>query len=83
MVDKMRMRSEQKMTLGELRASGVRSVIAYCSDYRCSHWTRINAERWPDHVRLSDLEEQFVCKACGNRAADVRPDFERERLSQE
>jgi hypothetical protein len=25
--------------------------------------------------RLSDLEPQFTCSACGKRGADVRPDF--------
>jgi hypothetical protein len=29
----------------------------------------------PDEVRLSDIEPQFVCNACGRRGADVRPDF--------
>jgi hypothetical protein len=24
---------------------------------------------------VSDLEGQFVCKACGKKRADVRPDF--------
>jgi hypothetical protein len=28
---------------------------------------------WPDNVRLSDLEERFVCTVCGPRGADVRP----------
>ena len=28
-----------------------------------------------DDLRLSDIEDQFVCKACGKRGADVRPDF--------
>jgi hypothetical protein len=31
-------------------------------------------------VRLSDLEPQFVCKICGHRGADVRPDFDWDRL---
>ena len=26
-----------KITIGELRASGVRDVLIYCRDYRCSH----------------------------------------------
>ena len=26
-------------------------------------------------VRLSDIEDRFVCKACGKRGADVQPDF--------
>ncbi|WP_426433702.1 hypothetical protein [Bradyrhizobium genosp. P] len=33
------------------------------------------ADRWPDDVRLSDLELRFVCRACGNPGADVRPNF--------
>jgi hypothetical protein len=32
---------------------------------------------WPDHDRLSDLEAQFVCKACGKRGVDFPPDFGR------
>jgi hypothetical protein len=49
--------------------------LIYCSDYKCSHSTAITADQWPDHVRLSDLEARFVCKACGKKGADVRPDF--------
>ena len=64
-----------KITFAEMRAAGVRGVLIYCSDYKCSHSTAISADLWPDHVRLSDLEARFVCKACGKRGADVRPDF--------
>jgi hypothetical protein len=39
-----------------MRASGVRDLLIYCSDYHCSHWTAISSDRWPDDVRLSDLE---------------------------
>jgi len=35
----------------------------------------ISADRWPDHVRLSDIEPGFVCTACGKRGAEVRPKF--------
>jgi hypothetical protein len=65
----------QKITFGEMRASGVRCVIVYCSDYMCSHAIPMDAANWPDTVRLSDIEDHFVCKACGRRGADVRPDF--------
>jgi hypothetical protein len=34
-----------------MRESGVRDVLIYCAD------------RWPDHVRLSDIEPGFVCTA--------------------
>jgi len=66
---------QQKITFGEMRSSGVRGVLIYCSDYRCSHSTAMDSNRWPDDVRLSDIESLFTCKACGRRGADVRPDW--------
>jgi len=69
------MNRKEEITLGQMRASGVYSLIVYCSDRRCLHWTRVSADRCPDYVALPDLESQFVCQLCGNRGADVRPDF--------
>ena len=63
-------------TLGEMRALGVRGLLVYCADYNCSHGIRMSADRWPDNVRLSDLEPLFVCQACGRKGADIRPDFD-------
>lgn len=54
---------------------GVRDVMVYCQDYRCSHNVAMPADHWPDHVRLSDIEPRFICEACGRRGANVRPDF--------
>jgi hypothetical protein len=67
---------QQKITFREMRASGIRNLLIYCSDYHCSHWTAISGDRWPDGVRLSDLEPRFTCQACGRRGADVRPDWQ-------
>ena len=53
----------------------VRGVLIYCSDYKCSHHIAISADQWSDDVRLSDIEDRFICKACGKRGADVRPNF--------
>jgi hypothetical protein len=64
-----------KITFAEMRDSGVRAILLYCTDYRCSHSTALTADHWPDDLRLSDIEPQFVCKACGKRGADVRPNF--------
>ena len=64
-----------KITFAEMRDMGVRGILIYCSDCHCSHSIAISGDRWPDDVRLSDLESRFVCKACGKRGADVRPDF--------
>ncbi|WP_245321750.1 hypothetical protein [Bradyrhizobium sp. LTSPM299] len=54
---------------------GVRGVLIYCADYKCSHSIALMADRWDDDVRLSHLEPRFVCGACGNRGADMRPNF--------
>jgi hypothetical protein len=64
------------LTFGEMRASGVRGLLIYCADYHCSRSVTRSADQWLDDVRLSDLEARFVCKACGKRAADARPDFD-------
>jgi hypothetical protein len=64
---------QQKITLGEMRASGVRGVLIYCADYRCSHSTPIVGDRWPDDIRLSDIEPRFTCRSCGHRAPQQEP----------
>jgi hypothetical protein len=66
---------QKKITFAEMRAAGVHGLLIYCSDYGCSHWTAISADGWPDDIRLSDLEPRFICQACGQRGADVRPNF--------
>jgi hypothetical protein len=73
-------RRPTKITFVEMRESGVRGLPIYCADYRCSRSLAISGDRWPDPVRLSDIEPQFVCKACGKRGADVRPHFALARM---
>jgi hypothetical protein len=70
----------QKITFAELRDMGLRGILIYCADYRCSHSMAVNADRWPDDVRPSDIEPRFVCGACGKRGADVRPDFNWDKM---
>ena len=36
-------------------------------DYHCSHSIAISGDRWPDDLRLSDVEGQFARRACGFR----------------
>jgi hypothetical protein len=66
----------QKITFGEMREGGVRSVVISCQDYRCGHSTTALADGWSDDARLSDLELRFVCQVCGRRGADIRPNFD-------
>jgi hypothetical protein len=63
-----------KITFGEMREMGLRGVLVYC---HCGHHVALDADGWPDEVRLSDLEPRFVCQGCSARGADVRPDFDR------
>jgi hypothetical protein len=50
-----------KITFVEMRESGAREVIIYCRDHCCSPSTTISVDRWPDNLRLSGLEPDFVC----------------------
>ena len=74
------MKREQEITLGEMRATGATHLLVRCGDYKCAHSHVVDAGRWPDHVRLSDLEPLFICRVCGLRGADVRPLFEPPRM---
>ncbi|WP_354100699.1 MULTISPECIES: hypothetical protein [unclassified Bradyrhizobium] len=65
-----------KITLGEMREMGLRGVLVYCADYRCSHHVALSADHWFDDMRLSDIEQRVACSGCGQRGAEVRPGFE-------
>jgi hypothetical protein len=47
-----------KITFVEMRDIGVRGLLLYCADYRCSQSIAIGANPWPDDLRLSDIEER-------------------------
>ena len=40
----MAMTYQQKSTFGDMRASGVRDVLSYCRDHRCSHHVETSAD---------------------------------------
>jgi hypothetical protein len=69
------MQRAQKITVGEMRSSGVTGVVVFCSNHKCGHNVTMSAEQWPDEIRLSDIEQQFICKVCGHRGAEIRPNF--------
>ena len=50
----------QKITFADMRAQGVHGLLVYCADYRCSHSIAISGDRWPDELRLSDIEPPFI-----------------------
>ena len=63
-----------KITFREMRDMGVRGVVVYYADYKCSHSQAISADGWADDVRLSHIERTASsAKRCGKRrGGDVR-----------
>ena len=51
-----------KITFGEMRASGVREVLVYCRDHRCSHSVEISADGWPGAAGNSGLMAKRWCR---------------------
>ncbi len=76
------MTRQQKITFGEMRASGASRIVVHCRGYKCGHSVTMYPALWPDNVRLSDPDERFVCIVCGHHGADVRPLFEPTRWAQ-
>jgi hypothetical protein len=70
----------QKITLEKCGSPALpgSSFIAQTTNAR-TPWS-VDAGRWSDDVRLSDLEPRFTCQVCGHRGADIRPLFETMRM---
>jgi hypothetical protein len=49
----------EPMTLGHMRANGVRSLDVSC--WICHHRTIMSAEPWPDHVPVPTFGPRMVC----------------------
>lgn len=71
---------ETKITLGEMRLTDVWGLVVFCTDYKCSHSTKIDSGGWSDAIRISDIEPRFVCKACGRHGSNIQPDFDQAPL---
>jgi hypothetical protein len=43
----------QKITFAEMRdMGGVRGLLIYCSDYKCSRLVTTSGDRWPDDIAV-------------------------------
>jgi hypothetical protein len=49
------------MTLGNMRANGVRSLDVCC--WQCHHRAFLSADPWPDHVPVNDPKAQELATA--------------------
>jgi hypothetical protein len=65
-------------TIGNMRASGVRSLLVSCR--RCLHETTVNLDKWPGQMRVPTLGSRTACAGCGAVGVDVRPNW-REQAS--
>src|SRR4051794_12556590 len=66
-------REIEPMTLGNMRAMGVRSMDATCED--CRHEATVNVDALPDHLYVPDVALRMRCSACGSKRIITRPDW--------
>jgi hypothetical protein len=66
------------MTLGNMRANGVRSLDVSCR--QCHHRAIMSTDQWADDVPVPTFAPRMVCTRCGIVGNDARPNWpERER----
>jgi len=61
------------MTLGNMRAHGVRSLAVSCTI--CHHHAVLSVDPWPDSVTVPSFGPRMVCTGCGIIGADARPNW--------
>jgi hypothetical protein len=61
------------MTLGNMRANGVRSLDVTC--WQCHHRAIMSADPWPVDAPVPTFGPRMVCTRCGIVGADARPPF--------
>jgi hypothetical protein len=61
------------MTLGNMRANGVRSLSMSC--WVCHHDAVPPVDRWPNDVPVPPFGPRMVCTGCGVVGADARPNW--------
>jgi hypothetical protein len=59
------------MDLANMRANGVRSLLASCLD--CYHDATVNVDHLPGHLAVPSFAKRMNCSRCGSKSVDVRP----------
>lgn len=70
-----------KITFGQMRAQGIRRLVARCRNPHCGHFTVISGDRWRDEAWLSDAETGLICHVCHGKGADLAPEPPRRAAS--
>ena len=65
----------EPMTLGNMRANGVRTLAAWCLDRSCNHHSVIDVNQFSDDVPVPSFGPRLRCAQCGHLGADARPNW--------
>ena len=63
------------MTLGNMRADGVRELDVYCSAHGCNHHRVIDVEDYGDDAPVPWFGPRLRCERRGHLGADARPNW--------
>lgn len=69
------MNAPAPMTLGNMRANGVRSLSVTCGGRLCWHQAVLNVDAYGDDLPVPSFGPRMVCRACGAIGADARPNW--------
>ena len=61
------------MRLGQLRADGIKTVMAYCA--RCQHGAAVDASPFPDETFVPDVGLRLRCSRCGSKEVYTQPNW--------
>ena len=64
------------MTLGNMRANGVRTLAVYCGAHGCNHSAILDVDHCPDDMPVPAFGPRMVCTICGAIGADARPNWQ-------
>ena len=55
------------MDLANMRAQGVRTMVAYCLNYACRHTAVIDVWSYLPETTITYFQQRVVCAKCGAR----------------
>jgi hypothetical protein len=61
------------MTIGNMRANGVRTLAVRCGALWCHHCGVLDVSAYSDDVPVPSFGPRMVCTVCGAIGADARP----------
>lgn len=73
------MQKLKPMTLGNMRANGVRSLSVSCNGRGCDHQSVVNVDRFADDLTVPSFGPRLRCVQCGHLGADARPNWNEQR----